>query len=688
MTSRTRRKAGQSKTSVPCREEMIGRQIEVEWPSEEPNEPSIFYVALVLAFNPRRKLHKVVYMEDESIEQMELGRGPSYRNWRPCDTPADHLIGAHLRFHDKSVEEGKEAWYDFMRLNPERRRAPFEVYVYAHIEDPDPEEITGPKNAEGECNFYRVIHSPNDYLTTVDLSCIDYEVLESLKQGSAHEDGDATDNAPGETDTAPIDLDAGDDTGLGDTDAPASRSRVRANRTPTKPVNVIPDDENLPEDLEDSPIDAVRKRGKPSKDDMEYEAPEGTDRDKSTYIIEDDDEKDVKSSKSGRKHARGRDVDADGDEGDTRDARRLSDSPATLDTKDEPLGRAEERAVSVEDDEKVHDTASDEEMLGWAQKAEMNNGSDKMAATGSKVGEYISVDSGDGGPRRKAYVEAFLPAIGTHFVGFCDPQGGNLQIKLTEDNHTVLSDKEAELLTRKQSAAVDAMDVDDVKSDEPEVQMLDDFDEKPKARRPKRGRKYSSSKVEKKTSVAKNTRRRQMLNSGKILGKAAGEEIVTRCITVVWPNTKLVYVALVMGYSYEKRQHILLYMVDHCVETLDLRYREWSILPRGKEPWNSTGMVGKRVFVWWPGEYDEKDVQVLAESLFGDRDTKVAYEAYVINFIGKGKYKIVYPSNEDCEERELSAEKSEGTNPLFKEWDLLEDGVNDVMGLPVIGWQG
>lgn len=168
-----------------------------------------------------------------------------------------------------------------MRVNPERRRTPLEVYVYAHIEDPGPEEITGPKNAEGECNYYRVIHSPNDYLTTVDLSCVDYEILESAKDVDAHVEDDAENNAPGETDIPRIDLDADDEAAAGDDGTPVSRSRVRTSRTPTKPINFIPDDENLPEDLEDASHEAGRKRGKPSIYDTEYEAPVGTDTDKS-----------------------------------------------------------------------------------------------------------------------------------------------------------------------------------------------------------------------------------------------------------------------------------------------------------------------------------------------------------------------------------------------------------------------
>lgn len=82
-----------------------------------------------------------------------------------------------------------------------------------------------------------------------------------------------------------------------------------------------------------------------------------------------------------------------------------------------------------------------------------------------------------------------------------------------------------------------------------------------------------------------------------------------------------------VGYSEEAKLHMLLYMVDQCVEILELRYREWQMLPRGQESWNSAGMVCKRIFVWWTGEYNSAEDQAKAAQLFGDYKTKVAYEA-------------------------------------------------------------
>lgn len=48
-------------------------------------------------------------------------------------------------------------------------------------------------------------------------------------------------------------------------------------------------------------------------------------------------------------------------------------------------------------------------------------------------------------------------------------------------------------------------------------------------------------------------------------------------------------------------------------------------------------------------------------------------------------YKILYPCNEDTEERELLADTSDGDSPLDKDWDILPEGVNDVIGLPIVG---
>lgn len=728
---------GQSNKSPQSEEvsgaELVGRLIEIEWPLQER---PLYYSALVIAFNARRRQHKVIYFEDESIESLELGDGPRQRKWRNADEPTDPLVGARVRFVDN--EAGSENWFDFMRPNPKRASTSFEVFVYARIEDPDPEEVSGPRNlTKSPKQYYRVIHSPNDYLTTVDLSSVEYVIVESSQRDGSQVGGTSLDaNDPD------FDLKVGKSTnnenvGIDD-DILLSRSRIASDAGRAVSADVIVEDEDLSilETNQDGTLDkhlSHKVGDKEDEDVMDVDftgtptlSVGRTPRTRTLVSLDRDDFEESGDLESHSKTSRRRDL-LDDVEPPIRKSRRhnsrsrivadddavspdigvigrhddsfnadVDSSPATQDTRDDPvfgarrskgsrtstMGRMREDSDIHHVGGKAHDTESDEEKLGWSAKPQHD---DDMLP--SRVGDYISVDTGSNGPRRKAYVEAYLPVTGTHFVAFCDSQGGNMQIKLTASNHSVLGDKEAAMLTKDQARSK----VETVEDNEDLGMEYDDdvLEVKEKAPPLKRSRTHRSTRTRApQLASRRDSRPKQRGHNMKILGKTANGEIVSRCISVIWPNTKLVYVALVIGYSPESKQHMLLYMVDHCVEVLELKYREWELLARGKEPWNSTGMVGKRVYVWWPGEYDSDEAQRLAEDLFGEGNTKVAYEAYVLNYIGDGKYKILYPCNEDCEERVLEAEKSEGNNPLQKEWDLLDEGVNTVMGLPVIGWEG
>lgn len=758
----TRRK-GPAKSITRTRDEVVGRIIDVSWPSDDT-----YYSALVLSYDERKHQHKVIYIDEESIEVMELGSGPGLRAWRPIPPSDDPLIGAELLLDDKDA--AGENWFDFMRVEGQQSSAPFIIIVYALITNPDPEEVTGPRDlAAPNQRFYRVIHQPNDYLTTLDLSSVDYTVVSQAKadvgeepdevQNVDEENGQPEDDAAATGDEEeivkdeaktkddpkkkkvkqdpepPVDLDlttAVDD----DDDMPLRPTRTTRPRPTSKPVATAPvDDDPTREDTDDAetPIRPVGRKTRNVKlvdddedddgnddgdtrmpadeNDGDYKpdsAPVEADDDDDAVVDVDDDDRilPVRSSKrnkppeTGQRVTRGRaarrpasqvrvDVD-DGagsslDEDQTSGMVRQSGARKDVDVDMDVDGNEGEKKVKTEkpepsnlypenfEDEKQHDTASDEEKLGWTKPSQA-----PLRATKDlpQIGDFISLDAGSGGDRRKAFVEAYLPETGTHFVAFCDERGGHVQIKLTEDNHTLVSDAEVEKMTNDQAEAP-AID-----EDEPEIAEVV---EKRVTRA--RGRPKRELEGVEKSSAAKKKASRRRYSTPKILGKSSGDEIVSRCVSVVWPGTKLVYVALVMGYSAESRQHILLYMVDHCVETLDLRYREWELLPRGKEPWNSTGMVGKRIFVWWPGEYSEKETQDLASELFGD-EPKVAYEAYVLSYTGKGVYKIIYPCNEDCEERELNGDNMNGLEVTEKDWDLLEEGKHEVAGLPVMGWEG
>lgn len=926
--------------------EVVGKLAKVAWP--DPDGTLIYYDSLVIGYSSRNRKHKLIYLEEESVEVCELGTGPRYRAWQPLtDVPSDPLVGAHLRFIDNETNND-ESWFDFMRQHPNRRSAPFYVYVYARVEKPESDEVSGPVNlSESASQFYRIVHAPNDFITTVDLSCVDYEVEEKLKlwskpeatpvngaenetekaneddaeatpkdkpmktepttdgvdeqenaptvenvegpgEGTTQEDAEAkgddvvngesgpADDAPApaetneavgdaqgktidssECDVNKADLgDNGDQGDKGDDDKSADqgneeatpqRSRVRM--TPTKSVDVIPDDENLPENMElkkagaEAEADlniAATANGKANAlgtRDVQVDVDPGHEVMKEAEAEEDGDdvvkmkrprpesleEQEDEPSRKLRRSTDAVDVGSGVDDAQVREeaAKEAEEDAGADGGQDDAVhnvnGDATEKSNGVQNDEdkpseanpttqdpgeeslsgsgssrRPRPIATDEDGANGIPEGEMavgddgDGGDDNLRENGqvgvkenlvtSRVGDYISVET-ESGSRRKAYVEAYLPTLGTHFVAFCDKRGGSMQVKLTEDNHEVLDAQQAAQLTRDQARSkVDAVPMPDIDDDPPQGMLDLGFDNQDEGNQDDAnqdednqddanqdpdvqggdlgeeddedddagtiGRKRGSRRTERAGSESKqassdgrrkSSRRslkpellspskavtqgrrsrgssitpskgssavaRRKSSSGsakmrraaplKVLGKTARDEIVSRCVTIVWPNTKLVYVALVMGYSPESKQHMVLYMVDHCVEMLELKYREWQLLDRGKEPWNSDGMVGKRVFVWWPGEYNSADSQRRAERLFGDEtQVKVAYEAYVLEYLGKGVYKIVYPCNEDCEERQLNIDKSDPESPLDKEWDILPEGVNDVMGLPVIGWEG
>lgn len=702
--------------ATPNGDELVGRLIEVAWPSDDN---VVYYVALVLGCT-RRNQHKVIYIEDESIETLQLGSGPPYRTWRPTESPNDDLVGARIRFLDKNPSESGESWFDFMRANPNRRNSPFEVYVYAQVSDPDPSEVSGPRGLSAENhNYYRIVHAPNDYLTTVDLSSIDHEIIEPLKLPQPSHSNTVSDppsiiqpdDAVEDPDASPRPMDDTIDAIIIDQVATPTRSRVRTNVSRSKTVDVIPDDESLPEN--DSKVPATNAHAADATDtvikvsldqaannqqvqssDPTNDQHQGPDPNDDVNPNQNDDILDLLN-----------DVDEGSDT--PPDILRLPDPSNSIPVPDEtdepvvqiPLGSHKETAAgnksrtrrNIDLDE--HDTVSEEDKLGSPSEDVLHPADDEISGEGgSQAGDYIVLDTGDGGPRRKAYVTAYLPSQKAHFVTFCDAKGGSMKIKLTKGNHDQMDDKEVEMLTRDQARqAVRASSTEEkvVLVADPGSPM--DVDEEEKSVRPKpavRDKRKSNKSSKVNYAVGPRKKAKRAPSTMKILGKSAGHEIVSRCITVVWPNTMLVYVALVMGYSPESNQHMLLYMSDHCVEILELKYREWELLARGKEPWNSSGMVGRRIYVWWPGEYEEEDKQEIALKLFGEGKSKVAYEAYILSFLGKTKYKIVYPCNEDCEERELDAAKTEGASPADKEWDLLEEGVHEVAGLPIISWEG
>ncbi|CAN8063618.1 unnamed protein product [Agarophyton chilense] len=648
---------------------LVGHHVQITWPSD-----NTVYIALVVDFYPDTNQHKVLYTADESIEVLELGNGSNQRRWSHARGLESHaLVGKQIILYDHGEAPGDE-WFDFMRESSQNITEKFQVVVLQRLTNVIKDDVVGPM-AVGKHAFYRVLNTKNDYLALIDLAATDYELVpptefepEAEAEAEAEpgtepgtepvvsllspapdpgddDDGREGDEKNEEEYDPDKDLDQEDNSDV----EPMSTSNRRRRQLPEDPqpvlprrdIHVDPDPDPIDEDMD---IDIFKVAKVVSADRIvETEV---------TY-----------PSKHG--------VDVDIDHGDII-ASALKGAAAlegSRETRDEPIGRSgaktKRRAPpkpspfpEMDDNEDGQDTASDNEDDGLKSKSRIIH---------CQVGDFIVLDTGIGGAPRKAYVEAHLPDTDTHFVAFCDKKGGNLQIKLTPDNHKVLNEAEGKQLAK---AKQDTFEDD-------EVAMLSDEPPEPKPRRVQKRKAKPPAKPKKRGS--------RRVGSPEVKGQTANQDICGRCISIVWPGENLVYVALVLGYSSFSLQHQIVYMVDHCIETLNLKYREWTLLPREKEPWMDNGLVGKRLYVFWPGEYDDKDSQELAYLEFG-RDTKVPYEAYVLSYVGEGKYKIIYPATEDTEIRVLRATDAENASPLEKEWDLLDEGVNEIDGLPIIGW--
>lgn len=95
---------------------------------------------------------------------------------------------------------------------------------------------------------------------------------------------------------------------------------------------------------------------------------------------------------------------------------------------------------------------------------------------------------------------------------------------------------------------------------------------------------------------------------------------------------------------------------------------------------NSTGLVGKRLYVYLEGGYTDREAQKRAEELFGKENTKIPYEVFVVKYLGPHRYQLYYTFDNGFEDRILTDDD--------KVWNVLEDGVKEVDGLPIIAWEG
>lgn len=683
---------------------LVGTVISVYW---QPDDE--YYPAMVLSYNRRRRTHKVLYFEDETVEVLDLGTGPEQRPWKVGPPMSDPLVGKEILLLKQQGEN--EGWFEFMRGPRERKGGDLAVAVLSRLNvPPDEDEMSHPlplgwHDENAVHKLYRVIYVANEFLATVDLEYIKYKALgEEDEEG---ENGEREGPAPERGRSA----------------LPLGSQRLALRATDEdgddEDESGEKDDPYIPPDLiDEDEVDGDADDGNENKDIAMENTTQDIDNDDDlrgnldrvartpvgTHIVSKNEDKDRRGKDPLRKtvtadggKAR---IDMDplnmfddyndnvvelktdaiirtlvGDDDDTQGGAgmkcRGEGSVATQETHDDPLepngaSKKGERAKSsksalgysyarlFDEDDDAH-TASDEEKLGWVSARK-----EEPAGSRSQVGDYISLIMGDGMPSRKAFVEAYMPDADKHFLAFCDAEGGNLQIKLTEHNHTVLKDEEVDELNRAQS--------------------LDAKDEEPNLPRSSKRRRLAVNLTDART------RRRREVKAPPIRGERAAAEVCGRCLKIVWPGSDMVYTALVLGYDKERDEHQVVYLSDQCVETMELKYREWNLLSRDDEPWISQGMLGKRLYVYWEGEYASPEDQLKAKEIFGD-DVKVPYEAYVLSYEGDGKYMIIYPNSEDKEVRDLKTDGMEDIDEKDRDWGLLRSGQAEVNGLPVVGWE-
>lgn len=678
---------------------LVGTVISIYW---QPDDE--YYPAMVLSYNRRKRTHKVIYFEDETIEVLDLGTGPEQRQWKVGPPMSDPLVGKEILLLKEQNED--EGWFEFMRGPREKKEPDLVVIVLSNLNTPpDEDEISHPlslnwHDANALHKLYRTVYVANEFLATVDLEHIRYKVLgededeedaereghasqrgrsalplssQRLASRAAAEDDDDDESVGKDVPYVPPDLmeeDEDDDDASGgeenrdiamdaDIDDDLRKNLDGVTRTPLR-TRIIAKSEYI--NKNDRGKDSLQKTVTADRDGARI------DEDPSNMLDTYHDNAVERKADAIIRTLAGDDDDVQGGMGMKS---RGEGSVATQETHDDPLepngtsrkGEKEKISESArgysytqlfDEDEDGH-TASDEENLGWVSAKR-----EQPAGSRSQVGDYVSLIMGSGKPNRKAFVEAYMPDADKHFLAFCDTEGGNLQIKLTEQNHTVLKDEEVDELNRAQSL--------DVRNEE---QNLPRFSKR---------RRLAVNLTDSRT------RRRREVKTPPVRGERAGTEVCGRCLKIVWPGSDMVYTALVLGYDKGRDEHQVVYLSDQCVETMELKYREWNLLSRDDEPWISQGMLGKRLYIYWEGEYESPGDQVKAKELFGD-DVKVPYEAYVLSYEGDGKYMIIYPNSEDKEVRDLKTDGTEDIEEKDRDWGLLKLGQTEVNGLPVVGWE-
>ncbi len=151
--------------------DLIGHRISISWPQDKS-----FYEARCIDYNTRTKLHKVIYFEDDSIEELSLAK----RKWKPVEEvlpdpdPEGHhaLIGKIIILPAKASDT----------LNPAAPEKDFRACVQSVVTEETPvEPPTDPTVAPQPTPvMHQVVYLANDFIAIVDLSSVKYIIVDSV----------------------------------------------------------------------------------------------------------------------------------------------------------------------------------------------------------------------------------------------------------------------------------------------------------------------------------------------------------------------------------------------------------------------------------------------------------------------------------------------------------------------------
>lgn len=689
--------------------DLVGEVVKVYW---SPHD--IYYHAIVLEFDIKENSHKIIYLNDESIEIVELGTGPEQRTYiLASEQTEDPLVGRELILEKEDHEE--IGWFEFMRGGEEGADDMDEIggsllvrVLSTTTEEPDEDELAHERleDEDAEHVYCRVIYVPNEFLATIDLAKVKHTFVDEMDDPNAEATVLPRSSQRLGTSASAPEKDTGIEEENDDDDAyePNPDQDEDASPRDEDPTSSAQDDDIFPSDL----AQAVKKlssarKGKRKGARTRLAARMSIDNPRSVFEDDDDDpDTKVKVEKDIAGRALGQTEEDFAEPSDKADDR---NSVASNDTQDQPVAANGKLAKSRSQRRKYPTVFSDEESDGQGRSKDEGGSPSGAGATfddeipsarksGAKppsstrkvqVGDYIALET-ENGDRRKAFVEAYMPGLGMHFIAFCDTQGGNEQVKLTPENHIVLEDEEVDELNQEEkgSSKVKSREKTGLRKGRssrrsPAVTPMAIVTRPTQAKTVKRRRVSTAER-------SKGKKKREASRGRPTVGDTAGSEICGRCLKIVWPGSNMIYTALVLGYNPEKAQHQVVYLSDHCVEIMELRFRKWNLLSKEDEPWLYHGWLGKRLYVWWLGEYANPEDDKKAKEEF-DGEVRVPFEAYVLSYEGNGEYMIIYTTTADKEKKVLKNDDRDKPGDANQAWGVLGPDQTHVQGLPVVGWE-